>query len=254
MARVIAADPALAHAARYAAAALLAADEESRLVRLWKDEHNESALHALVLAHAPLVAKWARHYRSFGIAVEDLLQEGHLGLLKAAERFDPDFGIRFSGYAGFWVRSAIRKHVLGNRSMVARTRVGRARIEPDGTRRPTWPMADVSLNQPAGDAGEEREQLLADEAPTPEECILAVMNQRQRARLISEALGALDAREVAILRARWLTDRRTSLAELGRTLNLTGERVRQIERRALSRLAEALRGRIEHAEDLFDAR
>jgi RNA polymerase sigma-32 factor len=234
--------------------ALLGPDEESRLVRLWRDEGNESALHALILAHTPLVARWARHYRSFGVAVEDLVQEGHLGLLKAAERFDPGFGIRFSGYAGFWVRSAIRKHVLGNRSMVARTRVARASEEPDGTPRPTWPMADVSLNQPAGETGEERERLLADEAPTPEERIFAAMSERHREKLISEALEALDQREVMILRARWLTERRTPLAEVGRTLKLTGERVRQLERRALARLAASLRERIERTADLFTVR
>lgn len=233
---------------------MLDADEESRLVRRWKEERDESALHALILAHAPLVAKWARHYRSFGIALEDLVQEGHLGLLRAAERFDPAFGIRFSGYAAFWVRSAIRKHVLGNRSMVARTRVGRAAVEPDGTRRPTWPVADVSLNQPSGETGEERERLLADEAPTPEERIFETMSEHQRVKLISDGLNTLDAREVAILRARWLTDRRMPLAELGRQLNLTGERVRQLERRALNRLAVALRARVERTADLFDAR
>jgi RNA polymerase sigma-32 factor len=231
---------------------LLEAEEESVLIRQWKDDQDESALHTLVLAHAPLVAKWARHYRAFGVSVEDLVQEGQLGLLRAAERFDPGFGIRFSGYAGFWVRSSIRKHVLGNRSMVARTRVARVVQNPDGTRRPTWPQADVSLNQPATETGEERERLIADDGPTPEENIFARANGRQREQLIHEALDSLDPREVHILRARWLAERRTPLAELGREMGLTGERVRQLERRALAKLAAVLRGRVERAADLYD--
>jgi RNA polymerase sigma-32 factor len=252
MAATIALDPAYGHHAVRAPVAMLAADEESALVRQWKEAKDEEALHALVLAHAPLVAKWARHYRAFGVAVEDLVQEGQLGLLRAAERFDPEFGIRFSGYAGFWVRSAIRKHVLGNRSMVARTRVGRVVQNPDGTRRPTWPQADVSLNQPASESGEERERLIADDSPNPEDSIFALFNNRQRERLIREAMETLSAREIQILRARWLTERRTPLAELGREMGLTGERVRQLERRALSKLASALRDRVERAADLYD--
>jgi len=253
MATNIAFGPVFPYAPQQAAAtALLAPDEEFALIRQWKAEHDEHALHRLILAHAPLVAKWARHYRAFGVSVEDLVQEGQLGLLKAAERFDPAFGIRFSGYAGFWVRSAIRKHVLGNRSMVARTRVGRPTENSDGTRRSTWPQADISLNQPAAETGEERERLIADEAGTPETHFLASANERQRALLIREALESLDAREVRILRARWLTDKRTPLADLGRELNLTGERVRQLERRALNKLAALLRHRVERAADLFD--
>ncbi|CDX26863.1 RNA polymerase sigma factor [Mesorhizobium plurifarium] len=97
---------------------MLGRDAEMDLARRWRDHHDEKALHKLILAYTPLVGGMARRYRNYGLPDDDLKQEGQLGLLQAARRFDPELGIRFGTYASWWVRSAIQEFIFRNFSVV----------------------------------------------------------------------------------------------------------------------------------------
>lgn len=98
--------------------ALLTREQEMDLARCWRDRGDERALHNLILAYSPLVGNMARRFRSYGVAEDDLKQEGHVGLLQAARKFDPELGIRFGTYASWWVRSTIQEFVFRNFSVV----------------------------------------------------------------------------------------------------------------------------------------
>ena len=80
--------------------------------------HDQGALHELILAYSRLVVAAAVRLRGYGLPLGDLIQEGNIGLMEAATRFDPDRAIRFSTYAGWWIRAAMQDHILRNWSIV----------------------------------------------------------------------------------------------------------------------------------------
>ncbi|MBN8292596.1 RNA polymerase factor sigma-32 [Rhodobacter sp. NTK016B] len=99
-------------------AELLDAETELQLARAWRDERDERALHRLVTAYMRLAISMASRYRRYGAPMGDLIQEAGLGLMKAAERFDPDRGVRFSTYAVWWIKASVQDFVMRNWSMV----------------------------------------------------------------------------------------------------------------------------------------
>ncbi|CAA0108076.1 RNA polymerase sigma factor RpoH [Starkeya nomas] len=99
-------------------APLLDRDEEYELARRWAEEHDEQALHALIHAHMRLAIAIARRFRYYGLPMSDLIQEGHIGLMEAASRFETSHEVRFATYATWWIRAAIQDYVLRNWSIV----------------------------------------------------------------------------------------------------------------------------------------
>src|ERR1700741_570945 len=99
-------------------APLLAAEHERDLARRWRDDHDERALHELPTAYMRLVVAMASRFRHYGLPLSDLVQEGNVGLMQAAARFEPDREVRFSTYAAWWIRSAMQDYVLRNWSIV----------------------------------------------------------------------------------------------------------------------------------------
>ncbi len=99
-------------------AELLDAETELRLAYAWRDQRNEAALHRLVTAYMRLAISMAAKFRRYGAPMNDLIQEASLGLMKAAEKFDPDRGVRFSTYAVWWIKASIQDYVMRNWSMV----------------------------------------------------------------------------------------------------------------------------------------
>ena len=97
---------------------MLSAEEEQELCRRWRDRQDISAVQQLVGSHLRLIVKIARGYRGYGLPSEDLIGEGHVGLMRAVCRFDPDHGVRFATYAVRWVRAAIQAYILHNWSLV----------------------------------------------------------------------------------------------------------------------------------------
>jgi len=99
-------------------AELLDAETELQLAYAWRDQRDEQALHRLVTAYMRLAISMASKFKRYGAARNDLIQEASLGLMKAAEKFDPDRGVRFSTYAIWWIKASIQDHVMRNWSMV----------------------------------------------------------------------------------------------------------------------------------------
>ncbi|MEM9850398.1 MAG: RNA polymerase factor sigma-32 [Pseudomonadota bacterium] len=99
-------------------AELLDAETEMQLARAWRDERDEQALHRLINAYMRLAISMASKFRRYGASTQDLIQEAGVGLMKAADKFDPDRGVRFSTYAQWWIKAAIQDYVMRNWSMV----------------------------------------------------------------------------------------------------------------------------------------
>lgn len=99
-------------------AELLDAETELKLAYAWRDQRDEEALHRLITAYMRLAISMASKFRRYGAPMNDLIQEANLGLMKAAEKFDPDRGVRFSTYAVWWIKASIQDHVMRNWSMV----------------------------------------------------------------------------------------------------------------------------------------
>ena len=99
-------------------APLLEADRELNLARAWHEHQDEDALHELTSAYMRLVIAMAAKFRVYGLPMGDLVQEGNVGLMQAAQRFDPERGVRFSTYASWWIRSSIQDYILRNWSIV----------------------------------------------------------------------------------------------------------------------------------------
>jgi len=99
-------------------AELLDAETELRLAYAWRDERDEEALHRLITAYMRLAISMAAKFKRYGAPMNDLIQEAGLGLMKAADKFDPDRGVRFSTYAVWWIKASIQDYVMRNWSMV----------------------------------------------------------------------------------------------------------------------------------------
>ena len=99
-------------------AELLDAETEARLAYAWRDDRDEAALHRLITAYMRLAISMASKFKRYGAPMNDLIQEAGLGLMKAADKFDPDRGVRFSTYAVWWIKASIQDYVMRNWSMV----------------------------------------------------------------------------------------------------------------------------------------
>ncbi len=99
-------------------AELLDAETEADLARAWRDHRDTEALHRLITAYMRLAISQASKFRRYGAPMSDLIQEASLGLMKAAEKFDPDRGVRFSTYAVWWIKASIQEFVMRNWSLV----------------------------------------------------------------------------------------------------------------------------------------
>jgi RNA polymerase primary sigma factor len=214
---------------------------------------------------------FARKYVGRGIALLDLVQEGNLGLMRAADKFDHTRGFRFSTYAAWWIKQALQRalldrtlrlpvHVADDRRRVARIRgsfVARNRREPTAgeiaalagltTERVdiilTLPAQPASLDTPMGDDGDATlSDLVAADLVLPD----AEASLRALGAHLESLLTALSPREQQVLRMRFGLGgtREYTLEEVGRVLDLTRERIRQIERAALDKL-RAREGRVE---------
>jgi len=112
------ASPDVSFSRRAMKAELLDAETELRLAYAWRDHRDEAALHRLVTAYMRLAIAMAAKFRRYGAPMNDLIQEAGLGLMKAADKFDPDRGLRFSTYAVWWIKASIQDYVMRNWSMV----------------------------------------------------------------------------------------------------------------------------------------
>jgi RNA polymerase sigma-32 factor len=259
-------------------APLLEADDEHQLAVAWRHNNDERALNRLIRSYLRLVISIASRFRNYGLPMGDLIQEGNVGLMQAAARFEPDRGVRFSTYASWWIRSAIQDYVLRNWSIVRtgttaaqkslffnlrRLRaliadVGDGRMNDDNcafiaselrvSKQDVTHMAsrlaaaDRSLNAQIGDEGEgaQWQDMLADERDAPEAAIMFERDTQTHKSWIEAAFADLSDREVIIVRERRLSDEGATLESLGKRLGISKERVRQIEHQALKKMHKSI--------------
>jgi RNA polymerase sigma-32 factor len=267
---------------------LLTRERELSLARAWRDEEDELALHELITSYGRLVAGMAVKFRNYGLPLADLIQEGNVGLMQAAARFEPERDIRFSTYASWWVRSAMQDYILRNWSIVRtgttssqkslffNLRRLRARIEgrtgkllDDAGRKEIaaelkvperdvqgmsarLSASDQSLNAPVGEETDlSWQDYLVDDRPTPEAVTIEAKDAEIRSDWVQSALSDLPVREARIIQARLLEEDTLTLEALGAELGVSKERVRQLEKRALNKLRERFRSSFSNPQELL---
>jgi RNA polymerase sigma-32 factor len=256
---------------------MLDPQDEYLLAKRWREHGDRDAADRLIVSHLRLVAKIARGYRGYGLPIADLISEGHIGLLQAVQRFEPEKGFRFSTYAVWWIKSAIRGYILRSWSLVkigtaanhsklffnlgkAKSRISALN---DGDMRPDQVKliakrlgvteqdvvgmnrrldGDASLNDPfreESDSTEWQEWLVSD-SPDQEETLAASEEFDNRRNELSVALGALNPRARRIFEGRRLAEDPMTLAELANEFGVSRERVRQIEARAFEKVQKIM--------------
>ncbi|MBX4335858.1 RNA polymerase factor sigma-32 [Bartonella raoultii] len=253
--------------------------KEHDLALRWKDKRDDDAMHQIAAAHMRLVIAIANRFKRFKMPLGDLVQEGYVGLLEAAARFEPDREVRFSTYATWWIRASIQDYILRNWSIVRggtsssqkalffNLRRLRAKLVQDDsalskqdifrtiaeklgvsvrdveTMDFRFSSSDNSLSVSVSENSDNpiaKMDVLVDESPLPDALIEQVIDGQRRTQWLYDALQILNERELEIIRFRRLNEEGATLEVLGEKLGISKERVRQIEARALQKLRSAL--------------
>ena len=263
----------------WTAAPLLSDEQEAQLFRRWHDQQDEEALSKLAMSHMRMVAKIAGKFRRYGLSFDDMMQEGAVGLVQAAARFDPTYGVRFGSYAKQWVQASIYSYVVRNSSIVrpgvtskhislffrmARLK-GKAGFDPRLTEQERAELAketgarievvtalearidgaDVPLNaRISSHSNSEVQDFLADSGPTPEDIVSDAQEASALSHSLADAMRKLNDRERLVIEQRYLGDDGVTLETVGRQLGVSKERVRQIQKEAVKKLGGALRSHV----------
>ncbi|MCZ2157957.1 RNA polymerase factor sigma-32 [Bartonella sp. 220] len=254
-------------------------EKEHDLALRWKDKRDDEAMHQIAAAHMRLVIAIANRFKRFKMPLGDLVQEGYVGLLEAAARFEPDREVRFSTYATWWIRASIQDYILRNWSIVRggtsssqkalffNLRRLRAKLVQDDsalskqdifrtiaeklgvsvrdveTMDFRFSSADNSLSVSVSENSDNpiaKMDALVDDSPLPDALIEQAIDGQRRTQWLYDALQILNERELEIIRFRRLNEEGATLEVLGEKLGISKERVRQIEARALQKLRSAL--------------
>ncbi len=268
---------------------MLERDHEFELATRWRTMGDEKALHELIKSYTRLVIAAAAKFKYYGLPMGDLIQEGNLGLMQAANKFEPDRDVRFSTYATWWIRASIQDYILRNWSIV-RTgttaahkslffNMRRLRAKIDGAATENGISAegrikiakelgvrvkdvedmegrmskgDQSLNALVSNDGEEEiGSFLADTRPNPEEFVTEMKDAQTRSKWLNSALKQLSDREQQIIRERHMNYDTVTLEDLGKKLGVSKERVRQLEFRAMEKLRDSLTKNPKDFQDLM---
>ena len=271
----------------------LSLEQEQTFARRWRDQGDRKALDQLIGSHIRLVAKIARGYGGYGLPVEDLIAEGNVGLMQAAQKFDPERGFRFNTYAAWWVKAGIQEYILHNWSLVKlgttasqkklffnlRRLKSRLQELETGDLSPESvaaiateldvPEADViamnrrlsgvdsSLNVPTtGEEGDTQWMDLLVDDRTSHETEIAERNEiSYRMNFLRQGLDVLNEREREILIDRRLRDVPLTLEALSQRYAVSRERVRQLENNAYNKVRKAVLAHLRAANEAeIDAR
>jgi RNA polymerase sigma-32 factor len=256
---------------------ILSPENEHGLAVAWRQNGDPRALEKLVGSHLRLVIKIARGFAGYGLPLVDLVAEGNVGLMQAAQKFDPERGFRFATYATWWIRAAVQEYILHSWSLVKmgttaaqkklffNLRRLKSRMEEleQGDLSPAAVAAiatelDVPENEVvemnrrlsssdssldatlSGDGETNWLDLLADDRPSQETVLAEADEMAMRRDLVGQALERLDDRERRILFERRLRDDPSTLEALSRQFSVSRERVRQIEVRAFEKVQRAV--------------
>jgi RNA polymerase sigma-32 factor len=254
--------------------AVLSKEDEQTLSRRLRDEGDLDAARDLVMAHLRFVVHIAKGYMGYGLPLNDLIQEGNVGLMKAVKRFDPEYGVRLVSFAVHWIRAEIHEYVLRNWRIVkvATTKAQRklffnlrknkkslAWLSNDETNAVADDLgvspeevtemerrlsSHDAVFDPGPDADDEQMFTPAAYLPSPNSDPAVLMEDMDwhddATSRMSEALTSLDDRSRRILETRWLSEEKQTLHELANEYGVSAERIRQIENNAIRKLKVAM--------------
>lgn len=259
---------------------MLDVDEEYQLAKQWRDNGDKQAVDKLVSSHLKLIAKIAHGYRGYGLPLNDLISEGHVGMMQAMRHFDPDKGFRLSTYAIWWIKATIQEYILHSYSLVkmgttsaqkklffnlrkekiayqdfneldlppekAQEIADKLGVRVDEVMQMNHRMSsmDHSLNAPikmSSDGESEWMDWLADERDSHDVHLAELDEINKRRSLLDEAMGCLNERERTVIQERRLKEDPLTLEALSQKLGISRERVRQIEVKAFERLQKAVK-------------
>ena len=258
---------------------LLTQEEEFKLAVRYRKYNDIEAAHKLITSNLKFVVKVAFEYKSYGVKIQDLVQEGNIGLMMAVKKFNPYKGYRFISYAIWWIRAYIQNFIIKTWSLVKIGttqaqkklfyKIGKVRkaLESDGAGEKKYErlakdldvtkgdiiemeqrMAarDLSLDAPF-DEGQELThlELLRETSPDQEEAIAQEEEKKMRQFEVQNAMKRLNEKEVYVIRNRVMADEPLTLQQIGTHLKLSRERVRQIESEALKKLKKEFGNRTE---------
>ena len=269
---------------------LLSLKDEKKVTKLWSEGKDVKSLHVLINSYEKLVISNAIKFRKFGLPFGDLLQEGNVGILKAAYKFDIKMDVRFSTYARWWIRSSIQEFVLKNWAIVRigstaiqkllffqlnrlKIKIQNLSLENNSLNSITHKIAkdlkikvsevekiserlikkdlllDHSLNN-NNDDDRTPMDFLNDTSLNPDEITLNNDIHGNRKRVIKKSLQALNDKEKHIILKRHLHHTPGTLEAIGKDLNISKERVRQLESRAFLKLKKRIL-KTENKQDLI---
>ena len=258
-------------------AAILEKDDEFELINDWRDTKNPKSLQKILDAYLRLAVSYARKYSSYGLALDDLIHEGVLGIMHALDKFDTSKDFRLSTYASWWIRASIQDYILKNWSVVrtgstasqkalffnlkkikqqindvSREYMGQEELNKISNMLNVKSIevqnmesrltgGDMHLNQKVDNETEnDLMSLLADDRQNPEETYEDFNDKNIKKDFINKAIDTLNDREKIIIRLRKFREKSITLDELGQKLKISKERVRQIETKALEKLKKSL--------------
>ena len=253
---------------------LLTAEEEFQLAVRFRQDHDIEAGQKLVTSNLRLVVKIALEYKNYGVKLADLIQEGNIGLLVAARKFDPYRGNRFISYAIWWIRAYIQNFIIKNWSLVKIGttqaqkklfyKIGKVRkaLEANQEKEKKYEIIandldvakediiemeqrmssrDLSLDAPFDDNQElSHFDLLKETSPNQEEVLGEEEEKKILEREVQDAMKRLNEKEEYVIKNRIMADSPLTLQEIGNHLKLSRERVRQIESEALRKLKKEM--------------
>ena len=256
------------------AIAVLSKEDEQALAHRFRDEEDLDAARELVMAHLRFVVHIAKGYTGYGLPLNDLIQEGNVGLMKAVKRFDPEYGVRLVSFAVHWIRAEIHEFVLRNWRIVkvATTKAQRklffnlrkakknlAWLTFDETQAVAEDLgvspqevtemekrlhARDAIFDPAPDADDERSFAPAAYLPSadsdPAKLVETADFNDDASQRMAAAIRTLDDRSRHIIESRWLSESKLTLHELADEYGISAERVRQVEANAIKKLRSAM--------------
>jgi RNA polymerase sigma-32 factor len=253
---------------------MLTKEEEQTLARRLRDDGDLDAARDLVLSQLRFVVHIARGYKGYGLPLNDLIQEGNIGLMKAVKRFDPDVGVRLVSFAVHWIKAEIHEFVLKNwrQVKIATTKAQRklffnlrkAKSHLGWLSKDETEAVARDLGVSERDVTEMEQRLYAhDQAydsansdneddtyspsvylPSPDADPAQLLENEdwdgQNRSALTAALKVLDERSLDILQSRWLAEKKTTLHDLADRYGISAERVRQVEGNAIKKLRAAM--------------